>query len=272
MSSHRKTGAPEEWTLNVPRRASSTRRIGSALLVGAAISGGAVATSGVASASQQSLGLKTTQTIDTTKTKTVQPHSTVEFGGTLKSHNHPLAGKQVELQYRTGNGAWHDGASATTDANGHVTVDAKVGASAQWRLTFEGDALYSQTSSPSEVVYTQQPVNQRIVAEAAAQQGKPYSYGATGPDSFDCSGLTQYVHKLVGISLPRTAQEQHDAVTPVSSSDAKPGDLVFFSSGGHVYHVGIYAGNHKMWDAPDSGETVQLQDIYGSSYSFGRAW
>nr|WP_206071127.1 C40 family peptidase [Knoellia sp. DB2414S] len=94
-----------------------------------------------------------------------------------------------------------------------------------------------------------------------------YYYGGTSPQTgFDCSGFTQYVFAKVGISLPRTAEQQRQFVTPVS--DPQPGDLVFF--GAPAYHMGIYAGNGKMWDSPRTGKAVALRDIWSSSVTYGR--
>ncbi|NIH81483.1 C40 family peptidase [Amycolatopsis viridis] len=112
----------------------------------------------------------------------------------------------------------------------------------------------------------------RIVNAAAAQAGKPYRSGGTGPGGFDCSGLAQYAHRQVGITLPRTASAQRATARSVSKTDKRPGDLVFFASGSKVYHVGIYAGNNKIWAAPESGDLVRLQTIWTSSYTVGRAW
>jgi peptidoglycan DL-endopeptidase CwlO len=106
-----------------------------------------------------------------------------------------------------------------------------------------------------------------VLAIAAQYEGLPYRYGGTSPSTgFDCSGYTQYVFSKVGISLPRTAEEQRQATTPVS--DPQPGDLVFFGS--PAYHVGIYAGNGKMWDSPRTGESVSLRSIWSSNVTYGR--
>ena len=106
-----------------------------------------------------------------------------------------------------------------------------------------------------------------VLAIAAQYQGLPYKYGGTSPSTgFDCSGFTQWVFRQVGISLPRTAEEQRQAATPVSSP--QPGDLVFFGS--PAYHVGIYAGNGMMWDSPRTGETVQKRSIWSGNVSYGR--
>jgi len=110
--------------------------------------------------------------------------------------------------------------------------------------------------------------NSQAVSIASAQAGEPYVYGAAGPNSFDCSGFTQYVYGQMGKSIPRTASAQQAAATPVSRSSMRPGDLIFI--GNPAYHVGIYAGNGQFWTAPKSGDVVKLQNIWDSSYSVGR--
>ena len=106
-------------------------------------------------------------------------------------------------------------------------------------------------------------IGQRIVAAAAAQAGKPYVYGATGPSAFDCSGLTGWAYAAVGIHLPRTSGAQAAVMTPVS--EPMPGDLVYMPG-----HIGIYAGNGQMWHAPHSGDVVKLATIWTSNVSYGR--
>ncbi|WP_433409638.1 C40 family peptidase [Saccharomonospora azurea] len=113
---------------------------------------------------------------------------------------------------------------------------------------------------------------ERIVDLAARHAGAPYVYGADGPDQFDCSGLTQYVHARLGIDLPRTSRDQRAALPELPKSEMRPGDLLFFAQNGHVYHVGIYAGNGRMWAAPEPGDVVRLQDIWTQSFTVGRAW
>jgi cell wall-associated NlpC family hydrolase len=118
----------------------------------------------------------------------------------------------------------------------------------------------------------QDTIGDRIVAAAATEAGKPYVVGGTGPGGFDCSGLAQFAHRQAGITLPRTAGAQRAAVRPVRKTDLRPGDLIFFGSRGYVYHVGIFAGGNKMWAAPEPGKRVQLQRIWTSAFTAGRAW
>ncbi|MGW0946261.1 C40 family peptidase [Streptomyces sp. NPDC002623] len=105
---------------------------------------------------------------------------------------------------------------------------------------------------------------------AASKKGAPYKYGATGPKRFDCSGLTLYSYKKAGKSLPRTAAQQYNKTKHISASGRKAGDLVFFHSGSSVYHVGIYAGNGKIWHSPKTGDVVKLQKIWTKSVWYGR--
>ncbi|MFD5412216.1 C40 family peptidase [Streptomyces nojiriensis] len=99
----------------------------------------------------------------------------------------------------------------------------------------------------------------RALAFAYGAIGKPYVWGATGPGSFDCSGLTQAAWRSAGVSLPRTTYTQINAGRRVSRDQLAPGDLVFFYSG--VTHVGLYVGNGQMIHAPRPGSTVRLAPI-----------
>jgi cell wall-associated NlpC family hydrolase len=105
-----------------------------------------------------------------------------------------------------------------------------------------------------------------VVGMAASLAGIYYIYGGTTTAGFDCSGFTQYVFAKMGINIPRTAEEQRQAVTAVSNPRA--GDLVFFGS--PAYHVGIYAGNGMMWDSPHTGAAVALRAVWSSSPTYGR--
>lgn len=99
----------------------------------------------------------------------------------------------------------------------------------------------------------------KALAMAQTKLGKPYVWGATGPNAFDCSGLMQWAFEQVGKELPRTSSAQADVGQSVSKSDLRPGDVVFFYS--PVSHVGIYAGNGKILHASTEGEPVKYSDI-----------
>lgn len=104
------------------------------------------------------------------------------------------------------------------------------------------------------------------ISEARAQLGKPYSWGGSGPSSFDCSGLTAWAWRAAGVNLPHNAAAQQSSGTPVSRSDLQPGDLVFFGS--PAYHVGLYVGDGMMIHAPTSGDVVKMTSLsYMSDYS-----
>jgi peptidoglycan DL-endopeptidase CwlO len=97
------------------------------------------------------------------------------------------------------------------------------------------------------------------IRTACAQVGKPYVWGATGPNSFDCSGLTQYAYRAAGISLTHFTGAQWNEGKAISRSDARPGDLVFFFS--DLHHVGLYLGNNQMVHAPRAGKPVNVSSI-----------
>jgi cell wall-associated NlpC family hydrolase len=100
---------------------------------------------------------------------------------------------------------------------------------------------------------------QTAVDTALAQQGDPYVWGGAGPDSFDCSGLTQYAYAAAGISLPHSSSMQSTLGTPVAYADLQPGDLVFFYT--PVSHVGMYIGNGQMVHAGTSGDVVKVVEL-----------
>ncbi|MET7369633.1 NlpC/P60 family protein [Streptomyces sp. NPDC005566] len=100
----------------------------------------------------------------------------------------------------------------------------------------------------------------KVLAFARDQIGKPYVWGATGPSSYDCSGLTQAAWKAAGVDLPRTTWDQVEVGTRVATADLKPGDLVFFYD--DISHVGIYKGDGMMIHAPKPGANVREESIY----------
>jgi cell wall-associated NlpC family hydrolase len=107
-------------------------------------------------------------------------------------------------------------------------------------------------------------------AAARSKIGSSYVWGATGPSSFDCSGLTAWAYRQAGVSIPRTSQAQAGAGTRIASAgDLRVGDLVFFFS--DLHHVGIYAGNGQIVHAPRTGTFVRYESMstIGGPFMFG---
>ncbi|MEQ0564917.1 NlpC/P60 family protein [Amycolatopsis sp. NEAU-NG30] len=100
---------------------------------------------------------------------------------------------------------------------------------------------------------------QTAVNAALSKLGSAYVWGATGPTTFDCSGLMQWAYKQAGINLPRTSSAQAGFGTPVSRSQLQPGDLVAYYS--PVSHIGMYIGDGKMVHAPTSGDVVKISPL-----------
>jgi cell wall-associated NlpC family hydrolase len=129
---------------------------------------------------------------------------------------------------------------------------------AQGTGTSTGSGSASGTSGSGSAASTAKA--DKALAFARAQIGKPYVWGASGPGSYDCSGLTQAAWKAAGVTLPRTTWDQVKAGTTVSVNSAQPGDLVFFYD--DISHVGIYIGDGMMIHAPKPGAYVREESIY----------
>ncbi|MBB6040020.1 C40 family peptidase [Phytomonospora endophytica] len=98
----------------------------------------------------------------------------------------------------------------------------------------------------------------KAVSFAYGAIGIPYVFGATGPDGYDCSGLTMAAWAAAGVSLPHYTVDQWNATTPISKGDLRPGDLVFYAGLGHV---AIYVGDGQVIHAPQPGESVKISDV-----------
>ncbi|KUO73808.1 MAG: hypothetical protein APF77_17145 [Clostridia bacterium BRH_c25] len=110
-------------------------------------------------------------------------------------------------------------------------------------------------------------MNLKLAKLIAQEMGKPYQWGGTGPDSYDCSGLVYSLYGKLGISLPRVASDQAGVGTYVLKEKLEYGDLVFFAKDGkNVHHVGIYIGNGMMVHAPQTGDVVKKTTIMSGYY------
>ena len=142
------------------------------------------------------------------------------------------------------------------------------------RLSAQEQAAVAEVSHPARVSRAERtqaaPVSsgpivadsqaaQIAVDTAMAQRGKPYVWAASGPGSFDCSGLVQYAYAAAGIDLPHSSRLQAGTGRPVSRNELQPGDLVAFYS--PISHIGIYIGNGQMVHAPSTGDVVKISPI-----------
>jgi len=126
-----------------------------------------------------------------------------------------------------------------------------------------GLASPTLTAAPSPVIDT-------VLRAARAQLGKPYVWGAVGPNSFDCSGFSGFAYQAAGIRMPRTAAQQWLTGPHPQIGQLLPGDLVFWGTDRRDYtsidHMGIYVGNSQMIVAPRTGDVVKIQTMYSTNY------
>ena len=126
-------------------------------------------------------------------------------------------------------------------------------------------AIYNKTGTyPTYVTPEATNAETSALRAALTQVGKPYLWGAAGPDSYDCSGLVVWAYEQEGVALPHYTGSLFDDGERISQSDLEPGDLLFF--GGDIDHVGFYLGNGLMVDAPHSGADVRVEAIWWSQY------
>jgi len=124
-------------------------------------------------------------------------------------------------------------------------------------------SLHLAAAQPPAMAAAPLPAAARAVEAALKELGKPYRYGALGPSTFDCSGLTKFAYGAAGISLPHSAAAQYQSGRRVNRNQLQPGDLIFWRGLGHV---GLYIGNGKMVHAPRTGEVVTIISIDQGGY------
>lgn len=178
-----------------------------------------------------------------------------------------------------------DAAQTAADQATSVQADLQTQQAALKTQTATVQAAFASLSVPEQVSYAGSPVPVGYTAPApgsgsgqgyAALQaaltkvGSPYSWGATGPSSFDCSGLTSWAFAQAGVHIPRSAGAQAGSGAAVSRADLQPGDLVFFYS--PVSHVGIYAGNGMVVHAPTFGQSVKVAPMDQMPYNSARRY
>lgn len=249
--------------------ASRSHALLAAALAGGIVVAGATTASAAPHAGRSSTGLQASA-------GRAEPGGTVRLAAAVRDRFGAVRHATVEFYARTPGAAFRRMGSADTGADGRAAFAYRVRRTLEWQARYDGNVVDSGSASPVRRVAVTPPppgspaFGREVVAEAARQQGKPYEYGAEGPDSFDCSGLTKYVLGRFGVALPHDAAAQYDRTRHISPADAQPGDLVFFSRSGGINHVGIYAGDGEIWHAPQSGQTVRKQAIWTSDFLVGR--
>ena len=181
---------------------------------------------------------------------------------------------------------WVDGHHLDSRHTSHLDT----ALNAKYRLTgrhgFVFDVSYPRTARTATVVIAglrwQLPQRafvrlytpgERIISVAKRYVGYPYVDGAAGPRAFDCSGFTRYVYASAHVAtLIHNAEAQRHQARPISRSAARPGDLVFYLSGGRAYHVAIYAGNGMQYAAATPRDGVRYQKVWSSAVSYGTTW
>jgi cell wall-associated NlpC family hydrolase len=161
-----------------------------------------------------------------------------------------LEAQKAELQRQT---AEYQASFDRLTAEEQATVAAAVGG-----RSIAAPDLASLGLDPSAAAAT-------VISTALSKVGSPYAWGASGPDSFDCSGFTSYAYAAIGVSLPHSSSAQSGVGRSVSRSELQPGDLVFFYS--PISHVGLYIGNGMMVHARTYGSPVAVVSVDQSGYA-----
>jgi peptidoglycan DL-endopeptidase CwlO len=173
--------------------------------------------------------------------------------------------KQLKEAQKTSTTASQALAVATQrNTEGHTLMDQAKAIEKEYHLISDG-SIGTPPDNP-------EPPPARAVAViqyAKAQLGKPYAWGAAGPSSYDCSGLTMMAWKQAGVDLPHQSYEQYIAITHIPLSQVEPGDLIFYGhSASGIHHVAIYVGGGKIIHAPDFNQVVKYADMRSMSDLF----
>jgi cell wall-associated NlpC family hydrolase len=180
-----------------------------------------------------------------------------------------VEGATVLIQRQAPTG-WSPVGTLTTGSGGLGSVGVAIGSTYRYRAFFRGDSLHETATSREIVIAASSTLAQRALAEVRRHKGAPYQWAATGPSRFDCSGLTMYVFRRLGRSLPHSSAQQARVTHRIANSAKRPGDLIFIYHGSTVGHVGIYAGGSQIWAAVKAGDVVRLQSFSGRRYVVGR--
>lgn len=170
-----------------------------------------------------------------------------------------------------------DHLDATLNSNYHLTGDHGFVFDVTYPYWGKTVAVYIVSPKwrlPLKTVVRLYTPGERIIMQAKRYVGYPYVEGGASPSpGFDCSGYTEYVYSTAHVStLVHNAEGQRRQARAISRSAARPGDLVFYLSGGTAYHVAIYAGNGMQYAAATPADGVRYQAIWSSYVTFGTTW
>ncbi|WP_051343251.1 C40 family peptidase [Pseudonocardia spinosispora] len=191
-----------------------------------------------------------------------QGYSTGAKGGTVMATDlHQADAKEIAALSRVADLTRSSSPSALTASNGSDPVGGAVEAvaGAVGSVLDAALALPSKIGGVPIVGLAGSESAATALKNAATKLGKPYVWGAVGPNAFDCSGLMQWAYKQAGINIPRTSSQQAKFGKAVSVKDLKPGDMVFYYS--PVSHVGMYLGNGKILHASETGKPVKISNV-----------
>jgi peptidoglycan DL-endopeptidase CwlO len=240
------------------------RRNASKLSLRAGVAGGVLSTLAVAGAAGPASAEPVTETIE-------MPTLTSGLSATVSQSAEATQQVALDLELQ----ALEDAAAvkAATDAKkakaeadrkaeAKEKVEAKKRAEARDRAARAAERTslpaYSSSSSSSATGSAAE-----VLAFLKAQLGDAYVMGATGPNSWDCSGLVQAAFRTVGVDLPRVSQNQSVAGTQVSTDNLQIGDILYWGDAGSAYHTGVYIGDNQYLDAANPGKGVVIQDLSG---------
>nr|DAO63353.1 MAG TPA: 43 kDa tail protein [Caudoviricetes sp.] len=184
-------------------------------------------------------------------------------------------GVEVKDSYTGLVGLFYIDSDTHTWSGGNYTIDLELNFKNIMNEVSSGQDEQTETSSSSSSSSSSisnssssNSIGDKLVSLAKSKLGCKYVWGATGPNTFDCSGLTSWCHKQVGISIPRTSLAQSKSGKAVSKSNLQPGDLLFWkTTSAEVGHVGMYVGNNQFIHAPNKSKPVKYDSLSSSYYS-----
>ncbi len=245
------------------------RRSASKIALRAGVAGGVLSTLAVAGASGPAFAAEpVTETIEMpTITADLSTQVAQSADATQQAANsYALQAEQDLAVAKAAKQAKADQALAEKKAEAKKKAEAEAkrkAAEARASRSAERTTLSTASSTASHVAAPASGSVASVIAFLKAQLGDAYVMGGTGPNSWDCSGLTQAAFAQAGVSLPRVSQDQSTAGTPVSLDNLQVGDLLYWGAAGSAYHVGVYIGNGQYLDAANPSKGVVIQDLSG---------